>query len=180
MQGYRDSAAAGAEEKRVRRSGYKPQGSRDTVTDPEGTYLGYGRNSEADKKNFKTQYEEAWRRGYDDPKGLTLIDKDGNVLVEGSKSEERSVKWYSSADSKKYQGRVPRGGVSEWTIRPYLYEKDGDAVGQGVQWKDRDGNWQRLTARDAENEIKGIAGVKQTNTNTSSGGAGRFSPKQSN
>jgi hypothetical protein len=49
LQGYRDSAAAGAEEKRVRKGENKPKGNSDTITNPEGTYLGYGRNADADK-----------------------------------------------------------------------------------------------------------------------------------
>lgn len=175
LQGYRDSAAAGAEEKRVRKGQTKPTGSSDTVTNPEGTYLGYGRNTEADKKNFKAQYDATQKRAaLGDPEGITLLDKDGNVLVEGSRSEERSVKWYSSADSKKYQGRVPRGGVSEWMIRPYKYKRDDGATMSGVQWRDRDGNWQTLQPGDFEKELDGTAGVTQTNTNTSSGGASKF------
>ena len=175
LQGYRDSAAAGAEEKRVRKGQTKPTGSSDTVTNPEGTYLGYGRNTEADKKNFKAQYDATQKRAaLGDPEGITLLDKDGNVLVEGSRSEERSVKWYSSADSRKYQGRVPRGGVSEWMIRPYKYKRDDGATMSGVQWRDRDGNWQTLQPGDFEKELDGTAGVTQTNTNTSSGGASKF------
>jgi hypothetical protein len=175
LQGYRDSAAAGAEEKRVREGKQKPKGTDDTVTNPEGTYLGYGRNTEADKKNFKAQYDAAQSRSaLGDPAGITLLDKDGNVLVEGSRSEEKSVKWYSSADSKKYQGRVPRGGTSEWLIRPYMYKRDDGATMAGVQWRDRDGNWQKLQPDDFEKELNGTAGVTQTNTNTSSGGASKF------
>lgn len=176
LQGYRDSAAAGAEEKRVRKGQTKPKGSDDTVTNPEGTYLGYGRNTEADKKNFKSQYDAAsYRAAWGDPEGITLYDKDGNLLVEGSRSEERSVKWYSSADSKKYQGRVPRGGVSEWVIRPYMYKRDDGATMSGVQWRDRDGNWQTLQSGDFEKELNGTAGVT-----TSSGGAAQFNQNQSN
>lgn len=175
LQGYRDSAAAGVEEKRIRKGKQKPKGTDDTITNPEGTYLGYGRNSEADKKNFKSQYDATQKRAaLGNPEGLTLLDKDGNVLVEGSRSEERSVKWYSSADSKKYQGRVPRGGVSEWLIRPYMYKRDDGATMAGVQWRDRDGNWQTLQPGDFEKELNGTAGVTQTNTNTSSGGASKF------
>ena len=175
LQGYRDSAAAGVEEKRVRKGQNKPKGSSNTVTNPEGTYLGYGRNSDADKKNFKSQYDAAsYRAAFGDPAGITLYDKDGNLLVEGSRSEERSVKWYSSADSKKYQGRVPRGGVTEWLIRPYMYKRDDGATMSGVQWRDRDGNWQTLQPDDFEKELNGTAGVTQTDTNTSSGGASKF------
>lgn len=175
LQGYRDSAAAGAEEKRVRKGQTKPKGSSDTITNPEGTYLGYGRNTDADKKNFKSQYDAAsYRAAFGDPAGVALYDKDGNLLVDGSRSEERSVKWYSSADSKKYQGRVPRGGTSEWVIRPYMYKRDDGATMSGVQWRDRDGNWQTLQPGDFENELNGTAGVTQTNTSTSSGGASKF------
>ena len=175
LQGYRDSAAAGAEEKRVRKGQTKPKGNSDTVNNPEGTYLGYGRNSDADKKNFKAQYDAAsYRSAFGDPAGITLLDKDGNVLVEGSRSEEKSVKWYSSADSKKYQGRVPRGGVSEWLIRPYMYKRDDGATMTGVQWRDRDGNWQTLQPDDFEKELNGTAGVTQNNTSTSKGGASKF------
>jgi hypothetical protein len=176
LQGYRDSAAAGAEEKRVRKGQTKPKGSDDTVTNPEGTYLGYGRNTEADKKNFKSQYDAAsYRAAWGDPEGITLYDKDGNLLVEGSRSEERSVKWYSSADSKKYQGRVPRGGVSEWVIRPYMYKRDDGATMSGVQWRDRDGNWQILQSGDFEKELNGTAGVTTSKTNAS-----QFDPEPSN
>jgi len=165
LQGYRDSAAAGAEEKRIRRGENKPKGGSDTITNPEGTYLGYGRNTEVDKKNFKAQYDAVQKRAaLGDPEGLTLLDKDGNVLVEGSKSEEKSIKWYSSADSKKYQGRVPRGGVSEWLIRPYRWQRDDGATMTGVQWRDRDGNWQQLQPGDFEKELNGTAGVS-TKTN---------------
>jgi hypothetical protein len=175
LQGYRDSAAAGAEEKRVRKGQTKPKGSSNTVTNPEGTYLGYGRNTDADKKNFKSQYDAAsYRAAFGDPAGVALYDKDGNLLVDGSRSEERSVKWYSSADSKKYQGRVPRGGTSEWVIRPYMYKRDDGATMSGVQWRDRDGNWQTLQPGDFENELNGTAGVTQTNTSSSSGGASKF------
>ncbi len=181
LQGYRDSAAAGAEEKRIRKGENKPKGNSDTITNPEGTYLGYGRNTDADKKNFKAQYDAAsYRAAWGDPEGLTLYDKDGNLLVEGSKSEERSVKWYSSADSKKYQGRVPRGGASEWLIRPYLYKRDDGATMSGIQWRDRDGNWQKLQSDDFKKELDGTAGVTQANTNTSSGGAAQFNQNQSN
>lgn len=170
LQGYRDSAAAGAEEKRVKKGQNKPKGTSNTVTNPEGTYLGYGRNSDADKKNFKSQYAAASSRSaFGDPAGITLYDKDGNLLVEGSRSEERSVKWYSSADSKKYQGRVPRGGVSEWLIRPYMYKRDDGATMSGVQWRDRDGNWQHLHPDDFEKELNGTAGITQNNTSTSTG-----------
>lgn len=169
LQGYRDSAAAGAEEKRIRKGQTKPKGGDDTADNPEGTYLGYGRNTDADKKNFKSQYDAAsYRAAFGDPAGITLYDKDGKLLVEGSKSEERSVKWYSSADSKKYQGRVPRGGVSEWMIRPYMYKRDDDATMSGVQWRDRDGNWKTLQPGDFEKELNGTAGVTQTNTTNSS------------
>ena len=175
LQGYRDSAAAGAEEKRVRKGENKPKESNDTVTNPEGTYLGYGRNTDADKKNFKAQYDAVQKRAaLGDPEGLTLLDKDGNVLVEGSRSEERSIKWYSSADSKKYQGRVPRGGVSEWLIRPYRWQRDDGATMTGIQWRDRDGNWQQLHPDDFEKELNGTAGVTQNNTSTSKGDASRF------
>lgn len=180
LQGYRDSAAAGAEEKRIRKAKTNPGsgrggGSGSGSEDSEGTYLGYGRNSDADKKNFKTQYDAVQKRAaLGDPGGLTLLDKDGNVLVEGSRSEERSIKWYSSADSKKYQGRVPRGGVSEWLIRPYRWKRDDGATMTGIQWRDRDGNWQQLHPDDFEKELNGTAGVTQTNTNTSSGGASKF------
>ena len=175
LQGYRDSAAAGAEEKRIRKGENKPKGSSDTITNPEGTYLGYGRNTDADKKNFKAQYDAVQKRAaLGDPEGLTLLDKDGNVLVEGSRSEERSIKWYSSADSKKYQGRVPRGGVSEWLIRPYRWQRDDGATMTGIQWRDRDGNWQQLHPDDFEKELNGTAGVTQTNTTTSPGGAAQF------
>jgi len=178
LQGYRDSAAAGAEEKRIRKAKTNPSGSDGGgggSKDAEGTYLGYGRNTDADKKNFKAQYDAAQNRStLGDPAGITLLDKDGNVLVEGSRSEERSVKWYSSADSKKYQGRVPRGGVSEWLIRPYMYQRDDGATMAGVQWRDRDGNWQPLQPGDFEKELNGTAGVTQTSTNTSSGGASKF------
>jgi hypothetical protein len=181
LQGYRDSAAAGAEEKRVRKGENKPKGNSDTITNPEGTYLGYGRNADADKQNFKAQYDAALSRAVSgDPAGLALYDKDGNLLVEGSKSEERSVKWYSSTDSKKYQGRVPRGGVSEWMIRPYKYKKDDGKIYYGVQWRDRDGNWQILQPGDFEKELNGTAGVTQANTNTSTGGAAQFNQNQSN
>ena len=175
LQGYRDSAAAGAEEKRVRKAKTNPSGSGtgsggSGSEDAEGTYLGYGRNTDADKKNFKSQYDAASNRAaFGDPAGITLYDKDGNLLVEGSRSEERSVKWYSSADSKKYQGRVPRGGVSEWLIRPYMYKRDDGATMSGVQWRDRDGNWQTLRPGDFEKELNGTAGVT-----TSSGGAAQF------
>lgn len=175
LQGYRDSAAAGAEEKRVRKGQNKPKGSSNTVTNPEGTYLGYGRNTDADKKNFKSQYDAAsYRAAFGDPAGVALYDKDGNLLVDGSRSEERSVKWYSSADSKKYQGRVPRGGTSEWVIRPFMFKRDDGATMSGVQWRDRDGNWQTLQPGDFEKELNGTAGVTQTNTSTSSGGASKF------
>lgn len=175
LQGYRDSAAAGAEEKRIRKGENKPKGNSDTITNPEGTYLGYGRNTDADKKNFKSQYDAAsYRAAFGDPEGVTLYDKDGKLLVEGSRSEEKSVKWYSSADSKKYQGRVPRGGVSEWLIRPYMYKRDDGATMSGVQWRDRDGNWQTLKSGDFEKELNGTAGVTQTNTTTSPGGAAQF------
>ena len=164
LQGYRDSAAAGAEEKRVRKGQAKPKGTEGSLTDPEGTYLGYGRNADADKKNFKAQYDAAQSRAaLGDPAGITLLDKDGNVLVEGSRSEEKSVKWYSSADSKKYQGRVPRGGVSEWLIRPYMFKRDDGATMAGVQWRDRDGNWQTLRSDDFEKELNGTAGVELKN-----------------
>ena len=164
LQGYRDSAAAGAEEKRVRKGQAKPKGTEGSLTDPEGTYLGYGRNADADKKNFKAQYDAAQNRAaLGDPAGITLLDKDGNVLVEGSRSEEKSVKWYSSADSKKYQGRVPRGGVSEWLIRPYMFKRDDGATMAGVQWRDRDGNWQTLRSDDFEKELNGTAGVELKN-----------------
>ena len=100
LQGYRDSAAAGAEEKRIRKGENKPKGSSDTITNPEGTYLGYGRNSDADKKNFKAQYDAAsYRSAFGDPSGITLLDKDGNVLFEdfvylGLNPDERSIlKW---------------------------------------------------------------------------------------
>jgi hypothetical protein len=102
------------------------------------------------------------------------------LLVEGSKSEERSVKWYSSTDSKTYQGRVTRGGVSEWMIRPYKYKKDDGKIYYGVQWRDRDGNWQILQPGDFEKELNGTAGVTQANTNTSTGGAAQFNQNQSN
>lgn len=164
LQGYRDSAAAGAEEKRVRKGQAKPKGTEGSLTDPEGTYLGYGRNADADKKNFKAQYDAAQSRAaLGDPAGITLLDKDGNVLVEGSRSEEKSVKWYSSADSKKYQGRVPRGGVSEWLIRPFMFKRDDGATMAGVQWRDRDGNWQTLRSDDFEKELNGTAGVELKN-----------------
>ena len=164
LQGYRDSAAAGAEEKRVRKGQAKPKGTEGSLTDPEGTYLGYGRNADADKKNFKAQYDAAQSRAaLGDPAGITLLDKDGNVLVEGSRSEEKSVKWYSSADSKKYQGRVPRGGVSEWLIRPFMFKRDDGATMSGVQWRDRDGNWQTLQPDDFEKELNGTAGVELKN-----------------
>ena len=177
LQGYRDSAAAGAEEKRIRKAKTNPNAGDGSGSnqDPEGTYLGYGRNTDVDKKNFKAQYDSVQKRAaLGDPEGITLYDKDGNLLVEGSRSEERSVKWYSSADSKKYQGRVPRGGVSEWLIRPYMYKRADGATMSGVQWRDRDGNWQILQPGDFEKELNGTAGVTQTNTNTSSGGASKF------
>ena len=174
LQGYRDSAAAGAEEKRVRRGQNKPGGSSDTVTNPEGTYLGYGRNSDADKENFKAQYDAAQKRSAQSPDNITLIDKDGNVLVKGSKSEERYVKWYSSADSKKYLGKVPRGGVSGWLIRPFRFKRDDGATMTGVQWRDRDGKWQLLDPGDLEKELNGTAGVTQNNTSTSKGRASKF------
>ena len=181
LQGYRDSAAAGAEEKRVRKGQAKPKGTEGSLTDPEGTYLGYGRNADADKKNFKAQYDAAQSRAaLGDPAGITLLDKDGNVLVEGSRSEEKSVKWYSSADSKKYQGRVPRGGVSEWLIRPFMFKRDDGATMAGVQWRDRDGNWRTLQPGDFEKELNGTAGVTQNNTNTSPRGAAQFNQNQSN
>ena len=181
LQGYRDSSAAGAEEKRIRKGENNPKGNSDIITNPEGTYLGYGRNADADKQNFKAQYDAAYTRAaLVDPKGLTLLDKDGNVLVEGNRSEERSVKWYSSADSKKYQGRVPRGGVSEWMIRPYKYKKDDGKIYYGVQWRDRDSNWQILQPGDFEKELNGTAGVTQTNTATSTRSAADFNKNQSN
>ena len=180
LQGYRDSAAAGAEEKRIRKAKTNPNAGDGSGSnqDPEGTYLGYGRNTDADKKNFKAQYDAALARAIEDPAGVTLYDKDGNLLVEGSRSEERSVKWYSSADSKKYQGRVPRGGVSEWLIRPYMYKNDDGTTMPGVQWRDRDGNWQILQPGDFEKELNGTAGVTQANTTT--GGAAQFNKNQSN
>ncbi len=181
LQGYRDSAAAGAEEKRIRKGKQKPKGTDDTVTNPEGTYLGYGINTDADKKNFKAQYDATLSRAASgDPEGLALYDKDGNLLVEGSKSEERSVKWYSSTDSKRYQGRVPRGGTSEWLIRPYLYKRDDGTTMTGIQWRDRDGNWQILQPGDFEKELNGTTGVTQANTNTSTGGAAQFNQDESN
>ena len=184
LQGYRDSAIAGKKEKDIKKGRItndidNDEITSDTIINPEGKYLGYGRNTNADKENFKAQHDAAYKRAaLGDPKGITLLDKDGNVLVEGSRSEERSIKWYSSADSKKYQGRVPRGGVSEWLIRPFKYKRDDGATMVGVQWRNRDGDWQTLRDSDFEKELNGTAGVTQTNTTT--GGAAKFNTNQSN
>jgi len=39
----------------------------------------------------------------------------------------------------------------------------------GVQWRDRDGNWQKLQPDDFEKELNGTAGITQNNTSTSTG-----------
>ena len=55
-----------------------------------------------------------------------------------------------------------------------MYKRDDGATMAGVQWRDRDGNWQKLQPDDFEKELNGTVGVTQTNTNTSSGGASKF------
>jgi hypothetical protein len=183
LQGYRDSAAAGAEEKRIKQKNLNKSGNKNgnsnTINDPEGTYSGYGRNTEADKENFKTQYNNVSNRAAKDHKGITLIDENGNVDVEGSKTEERSIKWYSSATSKIYQGRVPRGGYSDLVIRPVRQKGENGAIYSGVQYKTADGEWKWFYQPDFEAELNGTAGVTQTNTNTSTSGVGsRYNDKK--
>jgi hypothetical protein len=165
LQGYRDSAIAGKREKDTKKrklTGDDDQGSSDT-------YLGYERNSKEDRDNFESQWKATLLRAKGSPEGITLMDGETKkVLVEGSKSEERAVKWYSSADSKKYQGRVPRGGISDWILRPVKYKYADGTITEGVQWKDRDGNWQFLNDGDFFKELTGEA------TTTQEGGAAQF------
>ena len=59
-----------------------------------------------------------------------------------------------------------------------MYKRDDGATMSGVQWRDRDGNWQTLQPGDFEKELNGTAGVTQTNTTT--GGAAQFNKNQSN
>ena len=56
-----------------------------------------------------------------------------------------------------------------------MYKRDDGATMSGVQWRDRDGNWQTLQPGDFEKELNGTAGVT-----TSPGGAAQFSPNKSN
>ena len=65
-------------------------------------------------------------------------------------------------------------------IRPYKYKKDDGKIYYGVQWRDRDSNWQILQPGDFEKELNGTAGVTQTNTATSTRSAADFNKNQSN
>lgn len=202
LQGYRDSAAEGAEEKRIKNESTNPgsrrggggrrsSGGGSNGSDAEGTYLGYGRNSAADKSNFESNWgstqstasrsAEIMNTEAKDSKigaieyyrsfapGAAIFGKNGK-LVEGPRKEEIYVqKWYSSYDAKKYRGEAKTN--QRWQLAPAIrWTKDG--YKPVTIWRiNGEGDWKVLTRKDYESELNGTAGVVQANTNTSGGGA---------
>ena len=188
LQGYRDSAAAGAEEKRIRKGQNKPTGSSDTVTNPEGTYLGYDRNTEQDKVNFEKNWnatqstaatsaeimnteakDKSNKIEYYRSKapGSAIFGKNGKLTEPPRESEVYVQKWYSSYDSKKYGGEAKTN--QRWQLAPAIkWTKDG-YVPVTIWRRNSESDWQVLTEEDYKKEFNGTAGVKQTNTTTTTG-----------
>jgi hypothetical protein len=199
LQGYRDSAAAGAEEKRIRKGKNKPTDTKGSLTNPDGTYLGYGRNSEQDKVNFEKnwnatqstaarsaeimnkdakkasnpiEYYRSWAPG------SAIFGKNGKLTEPPRERQVYVQKWYSSYDSKKYSGEAKTN--QRWQLAPAIkWTKDG-YIPVTIWRRNSESDWQVLTEEDYKKEFNGTAGVTQNNTSTSPGGAGRFSPNQSN
>lgn len=191
LQGYRDSAAAGAEEKRVRKGQTKPKGAEGSLTDPEGTYLGYGRNTDQDKVNFEKNWNATQSTAArsaeimnNDAKnktnkieyyrnfapGSAIFGKDGKLTEPPREREVYVQKWYSSYDSKKYGGEAKTN--QRWQLAPAIkWTKDG-YVPVTIWRRNSESDWQVLTEKDYKKEFNGVAGVKQN--------ASQFDPQKSN
>lgn len=195
LQGYRDSAAAGAEEKRVRKGQTKPEGSSGTVADPKGTYLGYGRNTEDDKAKFENNFtstqisaensaevmnnipatEKNKIQNYRKNAAGAAIFKNGELLEPPAESEVYVQKWYSSYDSKKYSGEAKTN--QRWQLAPAIkWTKDG-YIPVTIWRANSKSDWQILNKEDFKKELNGTAGVTQTNTTTERTAADFNKPK---
>jgi hypothetical protein len=152
LQGYRDSAAAGAEEKRIKKGKNKPGDNSDTITDPEGTYLGYGRNTAEHKKLANS----AWKKSADAANRIAALINEGKneeadkVLKEYE--DGINFKFYASEDSYKQKSQQ-----SSYYLKPVLDMKNEKVY--IAYKKGSDGEWSQIYKDDFDKEIAGTAEV---------------------
>ena len=189
LQGYRDSAIAGKKEKDIKKGKITSDVNDDDELTPSDTYLGYERNSQKDKDIFNKSWiytqniaqqdaeffknkaakadnqAEAYRNG---AYGAALAETiDGKLIINTDPKPDhvRSVKWYSSFDSKKYSGEAKTN--QKWQLAPAIILGAGQDPRSVTIWRaNADSEWQILQEKDYQKEFNGTAGQ--------AGGASQF------
>lgn len=201
LQGYIDSAADGAKEKRNKKGGTNPANSDSTIANTNGTYPGYNRNTEQDRVNFENNWDntqstaarsaEVMNYEASDPKvkskidyyrgfapGSAIFGKDGKLTEPPRDEEVRVQKWYSSYDSTKYGGEAKTN--QRWQLAPAIKWTEDGYKPVTIWRRNSKDEWKVLTKEDYKKELRGKSIAPQTSTDTSSGGAAQFNNNQSN
>ena len=129
----------------------KGSGGKGKVTDPAGTYKGYGINTQEDIDFANSQWDEAADAGR---KLFQLKETDPTAAAALEDEIERGYpfEFYSSEDSKFKGGQ---GRKSSWYLKPVLNKKTG-----GVDMYYRQGSkgeWKLITKEDFDKEMSGKA-----------------------
>lgn len=159
LQGYRDVAAAGAEEKRIREGQNKRNASAaggkvsDTGSSDRGSfYMGYSKNT-ADHKKLANS---AWEKSETALQNvLDAIEKDKNEEAYSIlKDHEDGInfKFYASEDAYKQKSRQ-----SSYYLKPMIDLNSRE--GYIAYKRGSDGEWTRISKEDFDKEISGTAGV---------------------
>jgi len=190
LQGYRDSAIAGKKEKDIKKGKITSDVNDDDELTPSDTYLGYERNSQKDKNNFKANWAdtqsiaqqdaefmktrvmgnnneaEDYRNGSKGAAVMKLNRETGKleIMAEPKASSIRSQKWYSSFDSKKYRGEAKSN--QRWQLAPAMIIEAGGPRPVTVWRANSNDDWQILKEEDYQKEFSGTAGLE--------GGASQF------
>lgn len=150
LQGYRDSAAAGTEEKRIKEGKSKPT---DTGSGDEGSfYMGYSKNTAEHKKLANSAWEKSSTalQNAVDAINNGANDKANDILKEYE--DGINFKFYASDDAYKQ-----RSQHSSYYLKPMIDLNTGDAY---IAYKrSSDGEWARISKEDFDKEIAGTADV---------------------
>lgn len=147
LQGYRDSAAAGAEEKRIRKGKNKPTGG------GEGSfYMGYSKNTAEHKKLANSAWE----------KSVNALNMAAEAISKGENAKANDIlkeyeeginfKFYASEDAYKQ-----RNQHSSYYLKPVIDLSTGD--GYIAYKRSSDGKWSKIAKKDFDKEIAGTADV---------------------
>lgn len=151
LQGYRDSAAAGAEEKRIRKGESKPTDTGDGGE--EGSfYMGYSKNTAEHKKLANSAWE----------KSLNALNMAVEAINKGESTKANDIlkeyeeginfKFYASEDAYKQKGRH-----SSYYLKPVIDLNTGK--GYIAYKRSSDGEWSKIAKEDFDKEIAGTAEV---------------------